>query len=86
MFYNTDHSYIYYDVWNIEIDINNVIGLTVHYFIEIVNLDPNTVHKLTLYYIQSSRLELLIADKERSKQSHSLWNKLIDRNLLELII
>ena len=54
--YNTDHSYIYYDVWNIEIDINNVTGLTVHYFIEIVNLDPKTVHTLTLYYIQSNRL------------------------------
>ena len=54
--YNTDHSYIYYDVWNIEIDINNVIGLIVHYFIEIVNLDPNTVDTLTLYYIQSSTL------------------------------
>jgi len=63
MFYNTDHSYIYYDVWNIEIDINNVIGLIVHYFIEIVNLDPNTFDTLTLYYIQSTRLELLIADK-----------------------
>ena len=54
--YNTDHSYIYYDVWNIEIDINNVIGLIVHYFIEIVNLDPKTVHTLSLYYIQSSTL------------------------------
>ena len=54
--YNTDHSYIYYDVWNIEIDINNVIGLTVHYFIEIVNLDPNTFDTLILYYIQSTRL------------------------------
>ena len=50
------HSYIYYDVWNIEIDINNVIGLIVHYFIEIVNLDPKTVDTLTLYYIQSNRL------------------------------
>ena len=42
--YNTDHSYIYYDVWNIEIDINNVTGLTVHYFIEIINIYWETVH------------------------------------------
>ena len=54
--YNQGYIWLYYDVWNIEIDINNVTGLTVHYFIEIVNLDPKTVHTLTLYYIQSSTL------------------------------